>query len=45
MPEPEPLTVPSMSAGPEFVLRTWDMAVYALLNTDEPVDGRAVTAH
>lgn len=37
----------------EGLLRGWqqvgdrrrDMAVYALLNTDKPVDGRAVTAH
>ncbi|MBT2900360.1 GNAT family N-acetyltransferase [Streptomyces sp. McG3] len=26
MPEPEPLTVPSMSAGPDFVLRPWEMS-------------------
>ncbi|MEU6627265.1 GNAT family N-acetyltransferase [Streptomyces parvus] len=25
-PDPEPLTVPSMSAGPDFVLRPWEMS-------------------
>lgn len=31
MPEPEPLTVPSMSAGPDFVLRPWEMSDLPLI--------------